>query len=67
MSNTSVTVYILFDAGSKSSVILSPHWEPEASVSCVVILSPILKILTSWVINLNVLLTESIIVRDFTT
>ena len=67
LSNTSVTVYILFDAGSKSSVILSPHCEPEASVSCVVILSPIRKMLTSFVVSLNVLLTESIIVSDFTT
>ena len=52
LSKTSVTVYNLFDAGSKVSVILSPHWVPSARVSCVVTLSPILNMFVSWVVNL---------------
>ena len=67
LSNTSVTTYNLFDAGSNVSVILSPHWVPSDKVSWVVILSPILKILVSWVSNLKVLLTASTIESDFTT
>ena len=66
-SNTSVTTYSLFDIGSKLDVILSPHWDPEARVSWVDTLSPILKIFTSFVTSLYVLLTESTISRDFTT
>ena len=52
LSKTSVTTYILFEAGSKISVNLPPHWIPSAKVSCVVILSPILRIFVSWVTNL---------------
>ena len=66
-SKTSVTIYSLFDTGSKLDVILSPHWDPDAKVSWVVILSPILKILTSLVTSLYVLLTESTISSDLTT
>ena len=33
LSKTSVTMYILFDAGSKEEVILSPHCVPSANVS----------------------------------
>ena len=67
LSKTSVTVYSLFETGSKDDVILSPHWDPDANVSWVVTLSPILKILTSFVTSLYVLLTESIISSDWTT
>ena len=66
-SKTSATVYNLFDAGSKVSVNLSPHCVPSAKVSWVVILSPILNILVSWVTNLYVLFVESTIESDFTT
>ena len=52
LSKTSVTTYNLFDAGSNVSVILSPHWVPSDKVSWVVILSPILRMLVSWVSNL---------------
>ena len=67
LSKTSVTMYILFDAGSKDDVILSPHCVPSAKVSWVVIWSPIRRILISWVTNLYVLFTESTISKDFTT